>query len=61
MIIVNSISDNDKVFYYNSGFQDGYHKAMDKIREFVFDAYTVPDKFLKSITDIINGSEESCQ
>ena len=38
---------NERSFYYNSGFRDGYHKAMDKLREFLFESYTVPDEFLK--------------
>ena len=37
---------NERSFYYNSGFRDGYHKAMDKLREFLFESYTVPDEFL---------------
>ena len=41
------IDDNDRDFYYNSGLQDGYHKAMDRIREIVFEEYTVPDRFLQ--------------
>lgn len=50
--MTDNLSDKEKSFYYNSGFQDGYHKAMDKVREFLFESYTVPDRFLKSDNDI---------
>ena len=40
------LEDKDKSFYYNSGFQDGYHRAMDKVREFLFESYTVPVRYL---------------
>ena len=50
-----NISDSEKVFYYNSGFQDGYHKAMDRVREFLFESYTVPDRFLKLDNDTVEN------
>lgn len=52
------LSDRDKSFYYNSGFQDGYHKATDKVREFLFESYTVPDRLLKSLDNESSDDSE---
>ena len=46
--MTDNIGDSEKAFYYNSGFRDGYHKAMDKVREFVFESYTAPEWCMKS-------------
>ena len=54
------IRDDDRNFYYNSGFQDGYHKAMDRIREIVFAEYTVPDRYLKMDSESTR-EEDNCQ
>ena len=54
------IRDDDRNFYYNSGFQDGYHKAMDRVREIVFAEYTVPDRFLRRDNESTR-EEDNCQ